>query len=121
MAEKVFKKDRPKVPMARVRHYRCAPRKARYVADMVRGKNVEEAVHILTFCGRRVARPMLRLVRSAMMNAEHLGDFDLDRLFVKRIQVDEGVTLKRFIPRSMGRANRIRKRTSHITVELGER
>lgn len=121
MARRVDKRDRVRVPMARVRHFRGAPRKMRYVADLVRGKGLEEAKRILAFCRRRAARPILRLVKSAEANAEQLGAFDLDRLYVRRIQVDEGVTMKRFRPRAMGRAFRIRKRTSHITVELGER
>lgn len=121
MARKILKANRPRVPMASVRHFRVTARKARYVADMVRGKSVEEATRILSYCPRSAAKPMLRLLRSAAANAEYLGEYDLDRLYVRRIQVDEGITMKRFLPRSMGRVNRIRKRTSHIVVELGER
>lgn len=121
MARKIRRKDRANIPMARVRHFRVTARKARYVADLIRGKDVEEAVRILTFCNRRAARPLLRLVQSATANAESLGEFELERLYVRRVFVDEGITMKRFRPRAMGRAFRIRKRTSHITVELAER
>jgi large subunit ribosomal protein L22 len=98
-----------------------APRKVRLVVDMIRGQAVEEALNILTFSERRAARPVAKLLRSAVANADVAGDVDLDKLFVKTIHVDEGPTWRRWLPRAMGRATRIRKRTSHVTLVLGEK
>lgn len=105
---------------AKLRYLRIAPRKARLVVDLVRGKNVEEAINILTFTHRAASEPVRKLIESALSNAEE-ADADVDRLFVKEIYVDEGPTLRRFRPRAMGRATRINKRTSHVTCVLGER
>ncbi|MBA3952469.1 MAG: 50S ribosomal protein L22 [Rubrobacter sp.] len=98
---------------------RIAPRKARLVADEVRGKSVPEAVTILQFTNKRAAGIVGDVIKSAAANAEHNDDADIDALFVRDVRVDEGPTIKRFRARAMGRATMIRKRTSHISVVLG--
>ena len=102
------------------RYIRMSPRKVRYVADLVRGKKVEEALDILTFTLRRASPVISRLLKSAIANAGQNESIDVDTLYIKKIFVDGGPTLKRFRPRAMGRATTIRKRTSHITVVLEE-
>ncbi len=98
---------------------RIAPRKARLVADEVRGKSVPEAVTILQFTNKRAAGIVGDVIKSAAANAEHNDDADIEALFVRDVRVDEGPTIKRFRARAMGRATMIRKRTSHISVVLG--
>jgi large subunit ribosomal protein L22 len=105
---------------AKLRYLRVAPRKTRLVIDLVRGKNVADAINILTFTRRAASEPVRKLIESAIANAES-GAADIDRLFVESIYVDEGPTLRRFRPRAMGRATRINKRTSHVTCVLAER
>lgn len=100
------------------KYVRIAPRKARLVADEIRGKSYPEAVSILRFTNKRAARIVGDVLNSAAANAEYNMDVDPDVLRVKTIKVDEGLTIKRYRPRAMGRATMIRKRTSHITVEL---
>ncbi|WAC66681.1 50S ribosomal protein L22 [Agrococcus sp. SL85] len=109
--------------IARVRHIRVTPQKARRVVDMIRGKQAEEALAILKFAPQGASEPVYKLVASAMANARVKADatnefLDDSDLYVSRIFVDEGTTLKRFQPRAQGRAFRINKRTSHITVVL---
>jgi large subunit ribosomal protein L22 len=104
---------------ATAKYVRIAPRKARLVADEVRGKSYPEAASILRFTNKRAARILGDVMNSAAANAEHNDDADPDELFVREIRVDEGPTIKRYRARAMGRATMIRKRTSHITVELG--
>jgi large subunit ribosomal protein L22 len=104
------------------KHVRIAPRKARLVADMIRGKSVDEALVLLQNTTRRASYFFEKLVRSAVANAaenDNIGA-DVSELFIKKIYVDEGPTLKRWRPRAMGRATRINKRTSHMHVELEE-
>ncbi|WP_369055799.1 MULTISPECIES: 50S ribosomal protein L22 [Kineococcus] len=106
---------------AQTRYLRVTPQKARRVVDMVRGKQATEAVAVLTFAPQSAAEPVRKLVESAIANARFLADkhseaFDPDTLVVQAIHVDEGPTMKRFRPRAQGRAGRILKRTSHITV-----
>jgi len=101
------------------KYLRIAPRKARLVADEVRGKSYPEAASILRFTNRRAAKIIGDVINSAAANAEHNDDIDPDELFVREIRVDDGPTIKRYRARAMGRATMIRKRTSHITVELG--
>jgi len=105
---------------AKLRFTRIAPRKARLVADLIRGKRSEEALNILTFTPKAAARIIIKLLRSAIANATQ-KKIDVDRLYVKTIAVDQGPTMKRFMPRALGRATSIRKRTSHITIVLDER
>ena len=104
-----------------LRFCRIAPRKARIVADMIRGRNVDEAISLLEFTPKRGARIVRKVLHSAIANAEDIGEVDVDRLFVKRITVDQGPTLKRYRPRAQGRAYRINKKTSHIVLVVDER
>jgi large subunit ribosomal protein L22 len=103
---------------AKLRNVRLSPRKARLVVDMVRGKGIQEAMNILQFSPQKTAPILSKLLKSAVANAEQKGVSDVDQLFVKTVMVDQGPVLKRFMPRAQGRASRIRKPTSHITVVL---
>lgn len=103
------------------RFVRLSPRKVRLVVDEIRGKGVEEALNILKFVPKRSAVLVAKALRAAVANAEGTQSVDVDRLYVKRVTVDEGGMWKRFMPRAMGRATRIRKRLSHITVVVDER
>lgn len=103
------------------RHLRIAPRKARLVVDLIRGKTVGEALSILDFVPKKAARLVTKTLKSAVANAEHARRVDVDRLYVRAVTVDGGTTLRRFLPRAHGRATPIRKRTSHITIVVGER
>lgn len=99
---------------------RIAPRKARLVVDLVRGKHVQDALDILKFTNKRAAPVVAKMISSAIANAQGAATIDVDSLVVSEAFVDEGPTLKRFLPRAQGRATPIRKRTSHITVKLKE-
>jgi large subunit ribosomal protein L22 len=103
------------------RHLRIAPRKARGVVDLIRGKNVGDALMVLDFLPRKGARLVAKTLKSVIANAESQQRVDVDRLYVRRITVDGGATLKRFMPRAHGRATPIRKRTSHVTIVVDER
>ena len=94
--------------------------KVRLVADEVRGKPIERALDILTFSNKKGAKLVKKCLQSAIANAEHNNGLDIDKLRVSTIYVDEGITLKRIMPRAKGRADRISKRTCHITVKVGE-
>jgi large subunit ribosomal protein L22 len=98
-----------------------SPRKARLVADLIRGKKSEEALNILIFTRKAAARILIKLLKSAIANATQKKTIDVDRLYVKKITVDQGPTMKRFTPRALGRATTIRKRTSHIHMILDEK
>ena len=100
---------------------RISPHKVRLVADMIRDKDVGEALTILKFTPKKGCRFINKTLRSAVANAENTQMMDVDGLYIKAILVDEGPRLKRFRPRAMGRATRILKRTSHITVVLAEK
>ena len=100
---------------------RISPRKIRLVMDQVRGKQVGEALNMLSFAPQRGARILKKLVSSAIANAEQNTGVDVDSLYIMRIYADEGPTLKRWRPRAQGRATSIRKRTSHLTVVLNEK
>jgi large subunit ribosomal protein L22 len=103
-------------------HIRISPRKVRMVVDTVRGKSVSQALSILGFTRKKAALPVQKLLKSAVANAvENGGINDVETLVIDRIMVDEGPTLKRFMPRARGRATPIRKRTSHIRIVLRER
>ncbi len=108
-------------PNAQLRYLRMAPRKVRLVIDLIREKPVEEALNILSFSRKAAALPLAKLVKSAVANADNKGNVNLDKLYVKTAHVDEGPTWRRWLARAHGRATRIRKRTSHVTVVLGER
>jgi ribosomal protein L22 len=103
---------------AQAKYVRSSPRKARLVVDHIRGKSVEEARAILTHTPRAAAVPVLKVLESAIANAEHNHELLPEELRVFQVMVDEGPTLKRFRPRALGRATKIRKRTSHITINL---
>jgi ribosomal protein L22 len=109
--------ERP-VVSARARFVRVAPRKARLVADQVRGLPLDDALPLLRFSTRSAAQDIRKLVESAAANAENNHDLVADDLMIKDIHVDEGPTLRRYRPRALGRATRINKRTSHIAVAL---
>jgi large subunit ribosomal protein L22 len=106
------------VVRARAKYVRSAPRKARLVMDHIRGKNVEQAQAMLRYTPRGVSGDILKLLNSAVANAESAYELAPDELRIGRAFVDEGPTIKRFRPRARGRATRILKRTSHITIEL---
>ncbi len=99
---------------------RISAQKARLVADLVRGKPVEQALNILTFSPKKGAVIIKKLLLSAIANAEHNDGADIDALLVKTIYVDKGASLKRFTARAKGRGNRIEKQTCHITLAVGE-
>ena len=104
-----------------VRHIRMSPRKARQVVDLIRNKAVGEALTILQFTPRGASPVVEKLLKSAIANAENNYDMDVDSLYVAECFVDQGPTMKRIRPRARGMADRIRKRTSHITVILREK
>ncbi len=106
---------------AQAKYIRQSPYKVRRVLDLVRGLPVSEAEHILSFTQRRAAEPVAKVLRSAVANAEHNFALDADELVVAEAYADEGPTLKRYRPRARGRATRIRKRTSHITIVVADR
>jgi large subunit ribosomal protein L22 len=103
------------------RFVRISAFKARLVVDQIRGKGVEEALNILKFVPKGSAAVVAKTLRAAVANAEGTQSVNVDRLYVKRIKVDEGGMWKRFMPRARGKATRIRKRLSHITVVVDER
>ncbi|BDR14719.1 MULTISPECIES: 50S ribosomal protein L22 [unclassified Vibrio] len=100
---------------------RISPQKARLVADQIRGKSVDQALEILTFSNKKAAELVKKVLESAIANAEHNEGADIDDLNVAKIFVDEGPTMKRIMPRAKGRADRILKRSSHITVVVADR
>ncbi len=104
-----------------IKYVRISPRKVRLVMDQIRGKRVEEALNLISFAPQKGAFLLKKVINSAVANAEQNSDIDVDNLYIKGIFADEGPSLKRFRPRAMGRATRIRKRTSHLTVILDER
>ncbi|MER3454533.1 MAG: 50S ribosomal protein L22 [Acidimicrobiia bacterium] len=116
MAEGVVGEAKEATAVAR--YVRVSPYKARAVADLIRGLDVEEALRVLEFSKRDAARPLKKLLESAVANAAQKYRFDRDELYVSRIFVDEGPTLRRWRPRARGRATRIRKRTCHMTIAL---
>ena len=106
---------------AQSRFMRITAQKARLVVDLIRGKPVERALSLLEYTPKRGARLVAKTLRSAVANAESTQRVDIDQLYVKRAFVDEGPTAKRFLPRAHGRATKVFKRTSHITVVVDER
>ena len=106
---------------ASTRFVRVAPRKARLVADLIRGRGVGDALSVLDFTPKKAARILAKTLRSAVANAESVRNVDVDELGVKRAFVDEGPTQKRSLPRAQGRATRIFKRSSHVTIVVGEK
>ena len=110
------------VAKAKAKHIKIAPRKLRLVSGLVRGKGINDALIALKFCPRKkAAQAISSVLESAVANAEQTGKVDVDNLFISSLCVDQGATMKRFMPRAQGRAYRILKKTSHISVELGEK
>jgi large subunit ribosomal protein L22 len=107
---------------AHLRNLRMAPRKVSLVVALVRGKQVGAALNILKFTKRAAAKPVAKLIRSAVANATDLskGEVDVDKLYVKTISVDQATTARRYMPRAMGRATRVNKKSSHVHVVLAE-
>jgi len=105
---------------AKLRSARMSAQKARLIADQIRGQHVEKALDILAFSNKKGAAVMKKVLESAIANAEHNQGADIDELKVSTVFVDEGATLKRIKPRAKGRADRIFKRTCHITVKVAD-
>lgn len=103
------------------RYVRIAPRKASLVLDLIRGKEVGEAIAILRYTPKAASPIIEKVLNSAIANAENNHDMNVDKLIIKEAYANQGPTLKRFRPRAMGRASRINKRTSHITIVLTEK
>jgi large subunit ribosomal protein L22 len=106
---------------AKLRGAKLSAQKARLVADQIRGKSAESALELLQFSGRKGADIIKKVLESAIANAEHNDGADVDELKVSTIFVDEGMTMKRIRPRAKGRADRILKRSCHITVKVSEK
>ncbi len=102
-------------------NYRQSPRKVRLLADLVRGKSVAQAVEQLMFTYKRAAAPMIKVIKSAAANATHNNQANPEALYIKGIQVNKGLVMKRMMPRARGSAFQILKRTSHVSVELAEK
>lgn len=105
---------------AKLKGARLSAQKARLIADQIRGKSVAEALNVLNFSTKKAAHLMKKILESAIANAEHNEGADVDELSVAKVIVDEGVTLKRIKPRAKGRADRILKRSCHITVAVAD-
>jgi large subunit ribosomal protein L22 len=103
-----------------LKNYRQSPRKVRLVANLIKGKNVAQAVAELDFLAKRAGTPIKKLLLSAVANAKNMG-VDAENLFIKELRVDKGIVMKRMMPAAMGSAHRINKRTSHLNLLLAER
>ncbi|SES89737.1 50S ribosomal protein L22 [Anaerobranca gottschalkii] len=103
------------------RYVRIAPRKVRIVLDLIRGKSVSDALAILKFTPKAASPILEKVLKSAVANAEHNYDMDVNKLYISKAFADQGPTLKRFRPRAQGRATRINKKTSHITIVVAEK
>jgi large subunit ribosomal protein L22 len=105
---------------AKLKYLRITPRKVRVVADLIRGKKVGAALNMLAYVEKRAAEPLAKLLRSAVANADQAskGQLDVDALHVKELLVDQGPSLRRFMPRAMGRAFKVLKKTSHIVITV---
>ncbi len=106
---------------AQAKYVRISAQKARIVTRAIQDKKVEEALAVLMFIPKKAARLVRRVVASAVANATQRPQIDVDSLYIKKVYVDDGPSVKRFMSRAMGRVNRITKRTSHITVVLAEK
>ena len=109
-----------KRPRATAKYVRIAPRKVKIVVDLIRGKSVKEAEAILLYTPKAATEPVMKVLKSAVANAENNLEMNRDELYVAEVYANQGPTLMRFRPRAQGRASRIRKRTSHITVVLDQ-
>ncbi|MFH1223735.1 MAG: 50S ribosomal protein L22 [Pseudomonadota bacterium] len=106
---------------AKTRYTRIAPRKLRLVADMIRGQMVSKAISTLKFTPKRGGKIMYKTLMSAVANAETKATMDVDNLYVKKVWVDEGPMMKRYMPKAQGRATEIRKKMSHLNIVLDEK
>lgn len=106
--------------VAKLKYARISPQKARLVADQIRGLPVDNAINILTYSNKKAAQIIKKVLDSAIANAEHNDAADVDELIVQQVMIDEGPVMKRFRPRARGRANKIFKRMSHVTVAVEE-
>ena len=106
--------------VARLKGARLSAQKARLVADQVRGKSVEDALELLTYSTKKAAAIIKKILNSAIANAEHNEGADVDELKISTICVDEGMTMKRIMPRAKGKADRILKRSCHITITVAD-
>lgn len=106
--------------IARARMIRISPRKVRFIGDLIKKKNINDASGLLTYMPQKASGILKKLLDSAVANAKQKKYVDIDNLFVKNVIVDGGPMMKRFLPRAMGRATRVRKRMSHITMVLDE-
>ncbi|BBL73835.1 50S ribosomal protein L22 [Methylomagnum ishizawai] len=106
--------------IAKLSHARVSAQKCRLVADQVRGLKVDKAINLLAFSPKKSAKIVKKILESAIANAEHNDGADIDELRISSIEVSEGPSLKRMSPRAKGRANRITKRTCHITIQVSE-
>jgi large subunit ribosomal protein L22 len=106
---------------ATLRNYRQSPRKVRLLVDLIRGKQAPEAVTLLEFTPKRASLQVKKLLESAIANAAHVSNIPADELYVSKATVDQGVTLSRWMPRARGSSSPIRKRCSHITIELSRK
>ena len=109
-----------KIAKAYLRYVRIAPRKVQIVCDLIRGKDAGTAMAILMQTPKAASEPLMKLLKSAVANASQLGGVNVDAMVIKEVIVNEGPTWKRFMPRAQGRATKIHKRTSHVTVILAE-
>ncbi len=106
---------------AQLRNFKVSCQKARTVVDLVRGKNVSDAIRILAFMPQKTALPLKKLIESAVANAEQTKTIDVDNLYIKTLTVDMGPSQRRFRPRAQGRATPVLKKSSHINITLDER
>lgn len=106
--------------VAKLKYARISPQKARLVADQIRGLPVDSAINLLAFSNKKAAQIIKKVLDSAIANAEHNDAADVDELIVQQVMIDEGPVMKRFRPRARGRANKIIKRMSHVTVAVEE-
>jgi large subunit ribosomal protein L22 len=109
------------VAKAIVKNVKISPQKARLIADQIRGGTVERAIEMLAFSDKKAATLVRKVLESAVANAEHNNSIDVDELYVSEIFVDAGVVMKRVMPRAKGKADRITKRTSRITVKVAQK
>jgi large subunit ribosomal protein L22 len=120
MSDATAQEELPRA-IARARYVRATPMKVRRVVELIKGRSADEALSVLRYSPQAASEPVAKVLASAVANAENNLDLDPETLWVSAAYVDEGPTLKRFRPRAQGRAYRIRKRTSHITVEVESR
>lgn len=110
-----------KIAIAKHKNMRISAQKARLVADQIRNLPTQKAMNLLTFSKKKASVLLKEVLKSSIANAEHNNNMDIDSLYIQSIQVDEGLTMKRVLPRAKHRADRISKRMSHVTIKLAEK